>query len=132
MSVADVLAGLSQTIGAIDGLRTVDREPQTVSPPIAICTFDSLVYDETADGCFTIGLKVTVVVSKADAKAAQATIYDYIDPDGPSSILQALNAEPTLGGTVSDWDSLQVNGLVVVTIASTDYLGVEFSLRAFT
>jgi len=129
--ISDILAGLAQTLDQVDGLRAFDRQPESISPPTVICEPNELTYDVTLDGCFDLGLKITVLVSRADARTSQSVLYDYIDP-GTSTIKGALDSEPTLGGTVSYWDNFRYTGMGLFTVAGVDYLGVTFELVAHT
>lgn len=131
MSIASVVHGLAVTLGDnIEGLRCFDHQPEQINPPTAICAVTGVNYGEDMSGEFSVDLGVIVLVSRADARTAQQTVYDYLDNTGSKSIADTINTYPTLGGVVTDCDTVSAGGPSLFTIGGQDYIGVEFNLHA--
>lgn len=102
--IADIRAGLATAIATIDGLSAEPYARDNVDPPMAMVGGpDNAEFDKTfGRGHDDYEFGVIVFSSRVDDEAGQEQLDAYLDPFGPSSIKQAIEADPTLGGVVED------------------------------
>ena len=132
-TVTEVKQGLATALGAITGLRAFAYQPDQLNAPIAFPTLDNLLYHRTMRTALTeMSFTVTVIVCKADSRAAQSQVDPYVSASGAQSVKAAIEADQTLGGKV---DSLIVNsagGYQVISAEDGDYLAVDFNVTVYS
>lgn len=128
--IATALSGLGTQLATVSGLRVYSFVPEQINPPAAVVALGAGTYDDDFDGACTFDATVLVLVSEAQGnQRAQAAFQTYVDPTGSSSIVAAINASPTLSGSVNSvrvlgWDAPQS-----FDIGGIAYAGVEVNLE---
>lgn len=108
--IAALRAALATAVGTISGLKAEQYWPDVMHFPVAIPMPASEDYLITFDDATDIEMFLVVLAGPAQAGGhvtAQKKLDGYLAMSGPSSIRAALEADPTLGGTV---DNLAVAG----------------------
>lgn len=102
--IADIRAGLAAAIGTIDGLQAEAYARDSIDPPMAMVGGpDNGEYDKTfGRGHDDWEFGVIVFSSRVDDEAGQAQLDAYLDPFGPLSIKQAIEASVLPGGSLVD------------------------------
>lgn len=127
-SLADLRDGLATRIGTVSGLRVTAWQPDAVRPPIAFVLPDTIEYDLNANrGADTTTFLVTVLVGRADDRAAQRNLDGYIF--GAGSIKAAIEADRTLGGAANTCRVVEMRNYGSVAVGDQVYLGCEFSVE---
>lgn len=126
MNLADVMDEIGAKLDTIDGLRVYPYPADTITPVAAVLSYPEVTYDETMRrGMDRYSLPLWIVVGKANDRAAQKNIAPLLDGAGPSSVKAKLD-----GTDYQSCDSVRVQMALpdVITIASIDYLGYQFTL----
>jgi len=129
--LGDLRKGLKDRLATISGLRvyaTMPASPQT--PAAAVIPRAKRI--QTFDGGCYYDFAVWLYVNPQDLNRAQTQIDEYLSEDGPNSVAEAIEAEPTLGGVA---DSTSVTGwsdyAQLVDIAGGQLLGARIDLEVF-
>jgi hypothetical protein len=80
-------------------------------------------------GMDTITDTCRVLASRADDKAGQALLDSYLKGSGTTSIKEALEESPTLGGACDDLVVLRVQGYRLYEHHNVHYVGAEFVVK---
>lgn len=126
-----IIQGLATALRTIDGL-TVYAEPleSIRESPAAYILPAEMLYDQTFGGDAEIRLVVTVLVStKAGFAEAHAKLRKYMARDSEGSIKDAIDDDPTLGGSCAfcvckrayEYGGHEYNG--------EQFLGVRFEMQ---
>lgn len=98
-TVSSLRAGLATALGTIANLRVYELVPDNPQHPSAIIRIDRVEFDSTmARGSDEFAFVITVVVGRADDRAAQMKLETYVAGSGSQSIKTAIESDPTLGG----------------------------------
>lgn len=129
-TIAQIRDGLKARLATIQGLRPFDYAPGAVTPPAAVVYPETIAYgtslrEQTHDPRFII----LVLVNPANDRTAQDALDAYLDPSGASSILAAVDADPTLGGAASYAAVTRLTDYGNVTFGGTEYLGAKLSVE---
>lgn len=115
----------------ITGLRVYDTIPENIVPPAAIVgnlTMDwDLVMKRGAD---TANLDVTVIAGRMSDRAAQDYLDGLLTATGNSSIKTKIEADQTLGGSVSSIRCLRASPLSV-TVSGVEMLAYRFEVVCY-
>ena len=130
MNVHTVRSNLAGTVATIDGLRSVAYVPPKIVPPMAVVSVGAGRYDDTFAGSMTAEFGVLVLVARADDRSAQARLDDYISPTGTYSVKTAVDADPTLGGSVGTASVIGWSDPAEFEVGGASYVGVEFTVEA--
>jgi len=132
-TITQVKQGLATRLATINGLRAFAYQPDQLNPPMALPTLDNVLYHKTMKTALTeMTFTVTLIVCKADSRAAQSQVDPYISATGSQSVRVAIEGDPTLGGVV---DSLIVNsagGFQIISAEDGDYLATDFNLTVYS
>lgn len=132
MNIDEVLDKLGAAVGAIDGLRVTDYAADSIKPPAAVIPPPaSIDYDAAkSDGLHTVTFEVFVLIQTTDARVVRKLLTAYQSTTGAKSIKAAIEADPTLDGTV---DTTQVTSCDVreVAVAGLEYLAAIFTVEAY-
>lgn len=130
-TIEQVMQGIENRLKTISGLRTSDTSPDTVSPPWAIVGVPPIDnYHATMGRAkFTLEPTVTVVTSTAWNRTGQLKLAAYANPTGAQSVIAAIEADRTLGGTVEDCIVLDFRPTGAEEFGATGYYGGLFTLR---
>jgi len=128
MSVNDLRDGIATRLSTINGLRVSDYWRDDPRPPMAMVLPDRIGYDLNANrGADTYIFVISVLVSRADDRAAQDNVDQYIV--GPNSVKTAIEADRTLDGTANTCRVTEMRNYGQVVVGDTIYLQVEFELE---
>jgi hypothetical protein len=103
-SLVQVMDGIEARLATIPGLRTSDVSPGAISPPCAIVGVPDIPEYRTTmgRGWWTLAPTVTVLTSPTLDRIGQKLLAGFADVTGASSVAAAIEADRTLGGTVSE------------------------------
>lgn len=102
--IKDIRAGLATAIDTISGLQGEAYVRDNPDVPVAqVSGPDNGEYDQTfGRGHDDWEFGVILLVQRTSDEEGQELLDSYLDPFGPSSVKQAIEADPTLGGVVED------------------------------
>lgn len=128
MDVEAISEGLATAAGTISGLRAFASLPGSINPPTFAVTEFTQQYHQTfspAGGMTVLEFACGIYSSYAsDQESGRKNLLKYLAESGSSSILQALEADKTLGGVCKTLKVVRVRGAYrLYTIGDTDYLG---------
>jgi hypothetical protein len=127
--ISDLRAGIATNLATIAGLRTGSTIPENVNPPFAIVAPSSMSYHMAmGNGMTTYNFVVTLVVGRADGRAAQNALDAYCSSTGSSSIRVAVESNRTLGGKAFDCVVTGMRNYGSLAIGDNTYLAAEFDL----
>lgn len=132
----DAMEALAEAFSGISGLKRFSFPPGDLGAPpaivVSVADGEFADYSPTMDDDVTdVNLVVNVFVQWGENRAAWQKLTPFIAPSGASSLVAAVNADPTLGGVV---DSALIGGARNVgpyTWGATRYLGAEFPVEVF-
>jgi hypothetical protein len=131
--ISDIRDALAARIDTIPGLRATAVVTGQVSVPVAIVRPAAgvfITYDETFDGAAAFVFDVTLLVSTASDRTAQALLDSYLSGTGSSSVLGCLQQDPTLGGVVSFSALISGSGYGNIDYSGVTYLGATLTVEA--
>lgn len=123
-TLTQVRQAIKAQLATVSGLTPYAIEPGTPHLPAAWTLPVRIVYHAGFGGEMTYTIGVTVGVLLGDLGQAQTALDEYLAPSGAKSIVQALEADPSLGGAV---DSTRV---VAMTAYGTREMGGKSVLTA--
>ena len=130
MNVNDARVALATALGNIAGLRSKAYVPAKIEPPTAVVSIGSGRYDDDFSGSMTVEMGVLVLVARADDRSAQSRLDDYLSPTGTRSVKAAVDADPTLGGTVGTATVVGWSDPAEFEMGGISYVGIEFTVEA--
>lgn len=133
MSLADIRAGLATALEEAGlGLRIFAYEPFSVPWPAAIIGWPNrYVPHDTMGATEAMVIPVRIEVSVKSDRAATDVLNEYLELSGSTSVVTAIEADPTLGGAcdsvwVSEWtafvSTVIEDGFVVSATALVEVL----------
>lgn len=128
-TIAQIREGIAARLSTIAGLHVYSKPPGSIISPAAVVTRRRTPYDVTFDGVDDHTFAVTVFVSFANSDVAHDLMDTYVAPAGASSIVAAINADPTLGGLVDFANVVSAEGERLVDYAGVAYLSVDFIIE---
>lgn len=131
--IQQVMDGVRDRLLTITGLRADSFSPGQINPPHAIVDVPGIPnYHLTmTKGLFQIDVTVTLLVQVGDTRAAQQALVGYADPSGAGSVVAAIEAERTLGGTASDCVVDSYERLGDEQVAAIGYFGGQWRVRVY-
>jgi hypothetical protein len=132
----DVMEALAARFVDVDGLAK-----RHAFPPGDLGTVPAIVvslgegeggiadYDVAMGDVTDLDLIVNVFVQWGDNRAAWSRLTPFLAPTGASSLVAAVNADPTLGGLVDSTRLGQPRNPGPYTYGATRYLGAEFPVE---
>jgi hypothetical protein len=133
-TIAQLRAGLVTRLETIAGLNTYSAEPGQITPPAAVVVTPTIEYHasfNSSGGLKRYQFRVIVLVAQGLLDEAAHTLDTYADPGSATSIRNAIEGDPTLGGVA---DSLIVNTfrpLEDTEVAALQYWGGEFQITVY-
>lgn len=121
LDIRAVRVALAAALNVIPGLTAHARYPGVINPPAAIIFRRETRYNPAVDLGADVTLTVRIYTSVSNPAGSQDKLDDYLAPAGALSLRAAIDADPTLGGTVS-WCAptlAEAEGLV-------DFKGVDY------
>jgi len=129
-TVSAIRTGIATTLSSISGLRTSATMLDDPKPPVAMVMPERVEYDLTARrGADRYTFVVQVLVSRADERTAQNNIDPYVT--GPTSVKEALFADPTLNGAAQTSRVTELRSYGQVLYGETLFLGAEFVVEVY-
>lgn len=134
-TLLEAMEALVDAFSGIDGLtRKVGPVDNVVAPALIVEAGDGdFINYQVAmgDGTTDLQLTVTVFVPYAESKAGIEALMPYLADTGDKSVRAIVQADPTLGGVVTDAAVLTARNLGRYTLGDTErkYLGVEFPVE---
>jgi hypothetical protein len=133
--ISAIRAALANQISTVTGMRTLPEAKDQISPPVAIVLPGQpfVTYGITLDQCFTVRLRVLVVISDAPPnEKVQRALDAYLGAGSgvtSSSIANAIKADPSLGGVVHFAEVLTVGGSNRLEYGGVDYFGARLEVE---
>jgi hypothetical protein len=117
------------------GLRATANRFGAVNPPMAVVApvSGSLIrYAQTLDNETDYTLRIILLVSEGDSASGQDALDAYLSPSGAPSVNAAIQADPSLGGTVSWCAVTEATGYGLMNWNGVDYLACSLILSLGT
>ena len=115
----------------ITGLRVYDTIPENVIPPAAVIGNLTMEWDLVMKrGADTANLDITVIAGRMSARAAQDYLDGLLTATGSSSVKTKIEADQTLGGSVSSIRCLRASPLSV-TVSGVEMLAYRFEVVCY-
>lgn len=112
----------------IPGLRVFDTIPDNIVPPAAVVGQLSMTWDLTfGRGADTANLDVMVITGRMSDRAAQDWLDQLLVGTGAKSIKTKIEADQTLGGSVSSLRCTNADPLNIV-VSGVEMLAYRFSV----
>ena len=137
MSVSTIRTGLQARLATIIGLNVYAVHPDTITVPAAVVRPDqrmfSLSMGSAPSAANTIVFVVTLYAAAAQNGLAlgQQTLDAYLDDSGASSVKAAIEAEPTLGGTVTTCRVVRWYDYDTYSAADIEYVACRFEVEVW-
>jgi hypothetical protein len=135
-----IRAGLATVIGSATGLNAYATAPGAISPPCVVILpgRPAVVYGQTlgtdvtvyGEGEVTVNLMAVIIMSAANESSGQDLLDSYISSSGSHSVNAAVNANPTLGGTVEYAVLIAVQQYGIIEYAAQPYMGASITIQA--
>ena len=129
MNLSDVRSAITTQLQTIPRFRCYDTFPGQISPPAAVLALGPGRYEEDFDGAITVQWTAIVLLSRADDSKAQQALDRYLST-GFGTIVEAINGDSTLSGTVDSCRLTGWNEPATFTVAGIDYIGAEINIEA--
>jgi hypothetical protein len=125
-----IRTGIGDALRSITGLRVAEHLPEQINPPLAVIQLDRVDYHQAmVGGLRRFDFVVILVVGRMGERAAQDHLDRLIDYDGPDSIREMMEIDPTLGGTVWAAKVTAARAVRPINIGDSNYLAVEFEIE---
>jgi hypothetical protein len=132
-TITEVKEGLANRLATITGLRAFAYQPDQLNAPIAFSLLENISFHRTMRTALTeMTFTVTVIVCKADSRAAQSQVDPYVSATGAYSIKAAIEGDRTLGGKVDDLIVNSAGGYQIISAEDADYLSVDFNVTVYS
>lgn len=128
-TVNAIRTALATRIATVSGLTAHAHWPGSLNPPCAIVARRETRLKPAFDVTLDLTLAVKVFVAFAEVSTAQTGLDDYLDATGSTSIIAAIDADPTLSGAVAWVRVVNVEEEQIVNYAGTDYLSADLILE---
>lgn len=130
-TLQQVMEAIETQLQAIPGLRTAAYVADQVNPPTAIVGVPNIdEYHATfARGRMSLEFQVWILVSASLDRIGQMALASFADATGENSVINAIESDKTLGGTVNDCIVLSFRSLGSEEVGQIGYYGGVFELR---
>lgn len=134
MDIGSIRDGLKTRLATVSGLRTYDTAPDKPEVPAAVVLPDDpfINYHEAMNaGLAILNFRVIVVVNRATVERAQDALDGYLSSGTgeSSSLIDAIEADGTLGGNAADVIVDQAGRYGSQRFGTIDYGTAELSVR---
>lgn len=125
-----VAAALANRI-ATTGVRAFPYAPGQIVPPAAVVIPDrpAILYGQTMDGEVNLNFLAIVLLSAANDTSGQTALNSFVASSGAQSVNAAVNADPSLAGTVEYAIVLQVGTYGMIEYSGQQYIGASFLVQ---
>jgi hypothetical protein len=132
-TVDQIQTALKQCLDANTDLRAYATEPDKPNFPCGYPRLVDWTYDDSFDGTTTWHFDIWVLVGlEPGFNRAQTWLNPYLSPSGANSIKEALDADPSLGGTVSSARATGGGAYGRVDLAGIAALGASIRVEVFS
>lgn len=134
-TLAAIRAGLATRLRTIPSVasRVYERVPDKLQEPCLVIGLPVLTYDEALrGGLHRVQIGVRVYVNERNAPSEQVSVDSYLDWNGPNSVKAAIEADPTLGGTVDLARVTTADKYGSYEVAGITYTGAELTVDIYT
>lgn len=130
MDIPAIFAGLAAAASTVDGLGCHAFAPDSIAEPAFFPAEVDIAYNRTMrDGSHGTVITCRLLVSRADDLSGYAAVGGYLSSSGATSVRAAIEADPTLGGTV-DWVVVLTGRMPgLIEHAGTAYIGAELMVE---
>jgi hypothetical protein len=131
VSIANIRKGLGANLATISGLRVAETIPDNPSPPIAVISLATVVYDGAfAGGLVEYNFVVSVVVGRVSEREAQRRLDQYIST-GAGGVKFAIESDKSLNGAAYDVRVTEMNNVGAVSISDITYLACDLLVTVY-
>lgn len=128
-SVTAVADALKVQLATVSGLRTYSYQPEQLNPPIAFPVLNAIDYHRAfGGGDVMMDWSIMVIVGRYLDRVAHANLDAYLAFSGATSIRQAIEANPSLGGACKTLVLESAANINSLSVADADFLSIEFQL----
>ena len=129
-TLSEIRGALGSALRTINGMRTSEHLPEQLNPPVAVIQLDRLEFHGAMQGGLrTFQFIVILVVGRMGERSSQDFLDRLTDFDGPDSVREVLEADPTLGGACWACKVTGARAVRPINIGDAAYLGVEFEVE---
>ena len=129
-TLSEIRGALAKFVRQINGMRASEHMPEQISAPLTVVQLDRMDFHGAMQGGLrTWQFLLIVLVGRMGERSSQDLLDRLTDYEGPDSLREQLETDPTLGGVV--W-ACKVNGarsVRPINIGDAAYLGVEFEVE---
>lgn len=132
-TAVEIREAISAALKEIPGMQASAYVLGNSTPPFAHVLRGELVYDQAmGHGTHTWTMRVRAYVALTTDIGAQKLLDEYLAVDGERSIKAAIEADPTLGGVISDLQVKSASGeQEVVRDQGGPLLGSEWTVEVW-
>lgn len=129
MDIGAIRAGIKDLLEPVDNIRVYGYVPDAPNVPCLIVYPERIPYGSTYDGKNDPTCIIWCLAGTVSMKGAQERIDAWLNDTGSSSILAAIDSDPTLGGAVDSAQVEEVRNYGVLQLRETEgaprYLSAE-------
>jgi hypothetical protein len=124
-----VALGLAANASAAQGLNVLDYASDAITDNAFQVAEIDIDFDATfGRGSDTANITCRVFTSRADDKAGQQKLRDFMSGGGVYSVKKAIESDRTLGGACDDLRVVSAKGNRLFIVGDARYYGVEFTV----
>ena len=127
-----IMQALESALQTIPNVRTSAYLPDTITPPILVVGDSSITYHASAGtGSTPIEVVVHAIVARPSERPAIELLEAFMSRSGDSSVIAAVEADRTLGGTVSSVTVKKAGPSSQLEIEGVVYLSLPFEIQIY-
>jgi hypothetical protein len=131
-TVSEISEALRNALTLVPGLRVYEYLPDQINPPLAYVGIDNVDYHGAFRGGNAVhAYAITVVVGRTSDRASQKALDEFLSYDGPRSIRQAIESDPTLNGWVQTLIVTRGGNLSPLTMGDVTYISIDFTVTVY-
>ena len=123
-TVTQLRSGLNTRLKTISGTHCYPYEPDNPMTPALIVASYTADYDLVMGDGTNYEFEILVILGRQVDRSFQEQIDSYLQPSGSTSIKQAVEGDPTLGGVASYAAVRNVSS----ALTSMDFAGVTYAV----
>jgi hypothetical protein len=135
MADVTVLANALGTALGTAGIRALPYLTDTFSPPVALVAIDQVEYHQAfgapANGMASFHFLAQVILARSSDRAALTAMEGYLSTSGSTSVLDALEADPSLGGVAQALVVTRSRPPAAISINGAEYITVPFEVTVY-
>lgn len=128
----ELMEAVATRLETVPLLRANGFSPSAINPPTAIVPVPPVPSYRAAMNRGTVLIEdwpITILTSSQVDRVGQQLLAEYLSWTGASSVITALEGEPTLGGVVSDLIVQSARPLGMEEVGIIGYFGGEIRLK---